>query len=89
MPDSLNAGSITAYIKPPRTSKFVSLFEEISNESIRIYYHIIKKVVKHPERKKRRLIAIDETKLKLENKHIFVWNAIDVDTKEHSAIWAF
>ena len=28
------------------------------------------------------LIAIDETKPKLENKQIFVWNAIDVDTKE-------
>ena len=34
------------------------------------------------------MIAIDETKLKPENKHIFVWSAIDVDTKECLFIWA-
>ncbi len=70
-----------------KASKFISLFEQISHESVRIYYHRIKKVIKPPERKKRRLIAIDETKLKSENKQIFVWSAIDVDTKECLAIW--
>ena len=69
-----------------KASKFVSLFEKISHESARIYYHRIKKVVKHPERKKRRLIAIDEAK-KLENKQIIIWSAIDVDTKECLSIW--
>ncbi len=60
---------------------FLSLLEEISHESVRIYYHRIKKVLKQP-RKRRRLIAIDETKIKLENTQIFVWTAIDVDSKE-------
>jgi len=57
-------------------------------KSVRIYYHRLKTVLKPPRKKKRRLIAIDETKLKLEKKLIFVWAAIDVDTKECLAIWA-
>ena len=71
-----------------KTSDFLSLFEEISHESVRIYYHRLKTVLKQPRKKKRKLIAIDETKTKLENKQIFVWAAIDVDTKECLAIWA-
>ncbi len=71
-----------------KASKLISLFQKISHESIRIYYHRIKRILKPPERKKRRLIAIDETKLKLENKHIFVWSAIDTDTKECLFVWA-
>ena len=71
-----------------KTSNFLSLFQEISHESVRIYYHRLKKVIKHPRNRKRRLIAIDETKIKLENKQIFVWAAIDVDSKECLAIWA-
>ncbi len=34
------------------------------------------------------MIAIDETKIKLERKQIFVWAAIDVDSKECISIWA-
>jgi len=71
-----------------KTSEFLSLFEEISHESVRIYYHRLKKVLKQPRKKKRRLVAIDETKIKLEKKQIFVWVAVDVDTKECLAIWA-
>ncbi len=65
-----------------KASRLISLFQKISHESIRIYYHRLKRILKPPERKKGRLIAIDETKLKLENKHISVWSAIDVDSKE-------
>ena len=71
-----------------KTSQFLSLFDKISHESVRIYYHRLKKVIDQPTRKKRRLIAIDETKIKLERKQIFVWAAIDVDSKECLAIWA-
>jgi len=60
----------------------MSHFEEISHESVRIYYHRLKKILKQPEKKKRRLIAVDETKIKLENRQIFIWSAVDVDTKE-------
>ncbi len=71
-----------------KASKIISLFQQISHESVRIYYHRIKRVLKSPEKKERRLIAVDETKLKLEYEQIFVWSAIDVDTKECLFIWA-
>ena len=71
-----------------KTSKYLSLFEAISHESVRIYYHRLKKVLKQPKKKERRLIAIDETKLKLKKKLIFIWAAIDIDTKECLAVWA-
>ena len=60
-----------------KTSRFISIFEKMSHESVRICYHRIKEVIKPPEKKSRKLIAIDETKLKLENKQIFVWSARD------------
>ncbi len=47
-----------------------------------------KRVIKLPQRKERRLIAIDETKLKLEHKQIFVWSARDVGTGEILFVWA-
>jgi len=71
-----------------RTSQFLSLFQEISHESVRIYYHRVKKVIKPPIRRKRELIAVDETKIKLENKQIFVWSARDAETGECLFIWA-
>ena len=49
-----------------KTSEFLSLFEEISHESVRIYYHRLKKVLLQPKKKERRLVAIDETKIRLE-----------------------
>jgi len=55
-----------------KASMFLSLFDEISHESVRTYYHRIKIFLKPPEKKKRRLIAIDETKLKLEKKQTSV-----------------
>ena len=71
-----------------KTSQFLSLFKKLSHESVRIYYHRLKRVIKQPKKKSRRLIAVDETKIKLENKQIFVWSAIDADSKECLAIWA-
>ena len=70
------------------TNNLLSLFEEISHESVRIYYHRLKKVLIQPKKKKRKLITVDETKIRLEKKQIFVWAAIDVDTKECLAVWA-
>ncbi len=55
--------------------------------NIRIYHRRIKRILKPPENRKRRLIVIDETKLKLENKYISIWSAIDVDTKDCLAVW--
>ena len=49
-----------------KTSKYLSLFK-ISHESVRVYYHRLKKVLKKPRKRERRL-SIDETKIKLEKK---------------------
>ena len=43
----------------------MSLFQEISHESVRIYYHRLKKVIKLPEKRERKLIAIDAHKRSL------------------------
>ena len=70
-----------------KTSEILSLFEEISHESVRKYYHSLRKVFKEPRKKRRRLIAVDETVLKVGNARIYVWTAIDVDTMECLGIW--
>jgi len=37
--------------------------------------------------KERRAIALDETKVKLEKEQVFLWTAVDVDSKEILAIY--
>ena len=63
----------------------MSLFEEIS--AVRKYYHRIKYILKQPRKKGRRLIAVDETIIRVGERRVFVWAAIDVETKECLAIW--
>ena len=58
----------------------------MSHESVRTYYHRLKEVIKSPGKKSRKLIAI-ETKIKLENKQIFVWMQ-GSETGECLSIWA-
>ncbi|XRO74805.1 IS6 family transposase [Methanocaldococcus sp. 28A] len=70
-----------------KVSLFLSQFESISHESVRQYYHKIKDILNEPERKTRNLIVIDETKLKLGNETIYVWSAIDVESKECLGIY--
>ena len=48
--------------------------------------NVILEVINLPEKKERRLVAIDETVIKLEDKRIYIWVAIDVDTKECLAV---
>jgi transposase-like protein len=64
----------------------MSLFEEISHESVRKYYHKLKYILKQPRKKERKLIAVDETIIRVGDKK--VWAAIDVETKECLGIWA-
>ena len=54
-----------------KTSLFLSQFEDISYESVRIYYHKIKEVLNEPERRERTLITIYETKVKFGNQTIY------------------
>jgi len=70
-----------------KMSLFMSSFEEISHESVRKYYHRIKYILKEPKREKRKLIAVDETIVRVGDRKVFVWAAIDVETKECLAIW--
>ncbi len=70
-----------------KVSLFLSQFESVSHESVRTYYHKLKEILNEPERKTRNLIAIDETKLKFGNETIYVWSAIDVESKECLGIY--
>ena len=51
----------------------MSLFEEISHESVRKYYHKLKYILKEPRKKERRLIAVDETIFRVGDWRVFVW----------------
>jgi len=53
-----------------------------SHESVRIWFRRLREAFLRPERKRRSLVAVDETKLKLCGEHLYVWAAIDVKTKE-------
>jgi len=70
-----------------KTSLYLSLFEEVSHESVRKYYHKIKYILKEPKKKERKFIAVDETIIKVGDRRVYVWAAIDVETKECLAIW--
>ena len=65
-----------------KTSSFMTIFQRMSHEAVRTYYRRLKTAIQPPQKKKRRLIAIDETKLKIEELQVFVWVAVDVDTRE-------
>jgi transposase-like protein len=45
-----------------KTSYFLSVFHEMCHESVRLCYHRLKRVIKLPEKKERKLIAIDAHK---------------------------
>ena len=53
-----------------------------SHEAVRLWFHRLKKAFPKPERMRRRVVAVDETKLKLEGQQLYVWAAVDVKTRE-------
>ncbi|HIP63367.1 MAG TPA: IS6 family transposase [Archaeoglobus profundus] len=55
-----------------KVSEILSEFESISHEAVRECYLRIKEVINQPKKKERRLVAIDETVIKLEDKQIYV-----------------
>ena len=65
----------------------MSLFEDLSHESVRKYYRKLKYILKQPRKKERKLIAVDETILRVGDRKVFVWAAIDVETRECLGIW--
>lgn len=59
-----------------------------SYESARKWYGRIGSILPASSRIRRRVIAMDETKLKLEDTQIFIWSAIDVERYEVLALKA-
>ena len=59
--------------------------EPFSHEALRKWYFRLKALFVH-KRKHRRAVAVDETKVKLENQWVYIWNAIDVDNREVIAV---
>jgi transposase-like protein len=58
-----------------------------SRESVRIWVHRFSSLFK-PSKRARRLVAVDETVLKINGLICYLWAAIDVDTNEILAIYA-
>jgi transposase-like protein len=59
-----------------------------SHVSVHNWVHALKGVISRPPRRQRKVVAIDETKLKIHGKQVYVWAAIDTDTKELLAVYA-
>ncbi len=58
-----------------------------SRESVRIWVHRFSSLFK-PSKRARRLVAVDETVLKVKGQICYLWAAIDVDTNEILAVYA-
>jgi putative transposase len=58
-----------------------------SRESVRIWVHRFSSIFR-PSRRVRRLVAVDETVLKVSGQTCYLWAAIDVDTNEVLAVYA-
>ena len=61
---------------------------EASREAVRLWVHRLESLVYYGLPKPRRLVAVDETKTKLNGEWLYMWAAIDVDAKEILAIYA-
>ena len=53
-----------------------------SHEAVRLWFHRLREAFPEPNRKRRRVVAVDETKLKLKGEQLYVWAAVDVKTRE-------
>jgi len=52
------------------------------------WVHALKNVASHLPRSERKIMAIEETKLKIRRRQFFVWSPIDVESKELLATYA-
>jgi len=67
-------------------SKILGIIEPASYEAVRYWYNQFKELFV-VGCKDRRAVAIDETKVKREGKQIFLWTAVDVDSKKILAFY--
>ena len=61
---------------------------DASHVSVFRWVHAVRRIMPRVPRKERKLVAMDETKLKINGRQVFVWAAIDVDTRELLAVYA-
>jgi transposase-like protein len=59
-----------------------------SREAVRLWVHKLESLTYYGLPRPRRLVAVDEAKAKLNGERLYLWAAIDVDTKEVLAIYA-
>ncbi|KPV63142.1 MAG: hypothetical protein AOA65_1454 [Candidatus Bathyarchaeota archaeon BA1] len=57
-----------------------------SHEAVRLWVKKLGQVTVNVEAKHRRMVAVDETKVKADE-WCYVWAAMDVDTREPLAVW--
>ena len=69
-----------------KTARILSAIEEVSDESVRLWYHRFQKAMPEPKKIDRKAIAMDETKIKIGKRQWFVWSAIDLGSGEILAI---
>jgi len=65
-----------------RTSQLISFLEPASHEAVRKWYRRLGRHVPAVKRRRRAVVAIDETKLKIRGHEVFLWAAIDIRSRE-------
>jgi len=53
-----------------------------SHEAVRLWFRRLRVAFPRPALRRRRVIAVDETKLKLRGEQLYVWAAVDVKARE-------
>jgi transposase-like protein len=72
-----------------KVSKILSLaLEPISRSAVQYLAKKVSSVKVAKETRYRRCIAVDETKLRIKKSHVYVWSAVDVDSRELLALEA-
>ena len=69
------------------TAEMVCNFEVVSHEAVRLWFQRFGTIRPVLEQKERKVVAIDETVLKIKKRWYYLWAAIDVDTKELLGIY--
>lgn len=69
------------------TSSVLQYFDGASHESVRKWYRRAEGLFPPLQPKERRAIAVDETKIKVNGKWVYLWGAIDIDSWEILSVW--
>jgi len=67
-------------------SMVLSSFTVVSHESVRLWYHKSYQLFS-VEKRYREVIAVDETKIKINGRQHLLWAAIDINTWEVLGVW--